>query len=287
MTDVNDSWPAPAKLNLFLHITGRRPDGYHELQTLFQLLDWGDELIIEATQDGEISRSSTVPGIPWESDLGIRAARLLQQECACRQGASIKLVKHIPPGTGLGGGSSDAATVLQVLNRLWGCGLSTPELAELGTRLGADVPVFVHGNSAWAQGIGDRLQAVTLGENWYVLVFPGIAVSTAAVFADPGLMRNSSRIQDFENIRYSGGNDCEAVVVRLYPQLQEIFNDLSNWGSPRLTGTGSCIFLACDEKKHADSITNALKSRYNVRAVRGVDQSPLLAKLSGDRDSEQ
>ncbi len=281
MTERTGSWPAPAKLNLFLHITGKRPDGYHELQTLFQLLDWGDELLIEARPDGIISRTHELAGISRENDLSIRAARLLQHETACRQGANIGLVKHIPVGSGLGGGSSDAATVLHVLNHLWDCGLSISELAGLAIQLGADVPVFVHGFSAWAEGIGDQLQAVALDESWYVLIFPGIAVSTAAVFSDPGLRRNSRKIKAVEYKLASTDNACEKVVMRLYPVLREIFEDLGQWGSPRLTGTGSCIFLPCNEKNHAYSVTNALKARYNVRAVRGVDQSPLLTKLSG------
>ncbi len=280
MIEQSTCWPAPAKLNLFLHVTGKRPDGYHELQTIFQLLDWGDELIIEARSDGLISRTNEIPGIAAESDLSIRAAHLLQRETACRLGANIGLIKQIPAGAGLGGGSSDAATVLHVLNRLWDCGLSRSDLADLGIRLGADVPVFIHGMSAWAEGIGEMLHEVVLEESWYVLIFPGIAVSTASVFADPGLKRNSKKIRASEFSLASTRNDCESVVANRYPVLKEIFADLGQWGSPRLTGTGSCIFLPCDEKNHAISITNELNSRYTVRAVRGVNKSPLLAKLS-------
>lgn len=273
------TWPAPAKLNLFLHIIGRRADGYHLLQTLFQLLDWGDELIIEATRDGAIRRTQAVAGVPRHQDLTLRAAQLLQRESGCKQGAKISLSKHIPLGSGLGGGSSDAATVLHALNNAWDCGLSIPDLAELGARLGADVPVFIYGQSAWAEGIGNQLQALSTGEPWYVLVFPAIAVSTATVFADPALKRDTAPIQRTEFDLSATGNDCTEVVLKLFPALGEIMRDLAHWGSPRLTGTGSCIFLPVSGKKQANRITEALKSRYNVRAVRGVDHSPVLAKL--------
>lgn len=275
------TWPAPAKLNLFLHIIGRRADGYHRLQTLFQLLDWGDELTIEVTRDGSITRAQTVAGVPEREDLTLRAAQLLQRECGCRQGVKISLNKRIPLGAGLGGGSSDAATVLHALNQLWGCGLSVPAMVELGARLGADVPVFVFGHSAWAEGVGEQLQALSTGEPWYVLVFPGIAVSTAKVLADPDLKRDTPPMQPSEFDLASTGNDCTEVVLRLFPALREIMRDLAHWGSPRLTGTGSCIFLPVSGKNQADRITTALESRYTVRAVRGVDHSPLLAKRPG------
>jgi 4-diphosphocytidyl-2-C-methyl-D-erythritol kinase len=254
-------WPAPAKLNLFLHVTGQRPDGYHQLQTIFQLLDWGDEIFISPNTDGSINRSNQIEGIPED-------------------GADIRLVKNIPTGSGLGGGSSDAATVLHALNYLWGCGFSIQQLAELGLKLGADVPVFVHGHSAWAEGVGDQLQTFELGETWYVLVHPEQSISTAEIFNHPDLPRDSIRIDRDEYDFFKTGNDCEAVALNLFPELKKIIQELSQWGSPRLTGTGSGIFLPINEKNDAISITNELKSRYNVRAVRGVDHSPLLAKLS-------
>jgi 4-diphosphocytidyl-2-C-methyl-D-erythritol kinase len=281
MTSPGYAWPAPAKLNLFLHVTGQRADGYHHLQTLFQILDWGDELFITATADGKIRRTTPIPGVSEEEDLSVRAAQLLQRECACRQGASIKLIKRIPMGAGLGGGSSDAATVLHALNQIWGCGLSVSELAVLAVTLGADVPVFVHGFSAWAEGIGEQLQPFALGETWYVLILPEIQVSTSAVFRDPGLKRDANPVQSSGFMLGNTRNVCEEVVFRLFPELHAIWRDLSAYGTPRLTGTGSCIFLPFAKKNHADSITTELKSRYNVRAVRGVDRSPLLAKLSG------
>ncbi len=273
-------WPAPAKLNLFLHIIGRRDDGNHDLQTLFQILEWGDELEIETTAKGGVSRTHLIDGIPEHEDLSIRAGRLLKNETGCSNGASITLKKNIPLGSGLGGGSSDAATVLHALNRLWGCGLSREDLLNLGLKLGADVPLFVQGHSAWAEGVGEKLREFKAGDSWYVLVFPGIVVSTAKVFEDPGLKRDSKLIQVAEYSFSSTGNDCEAVVMRLFPVLQEIMQQLSAYGTPRLTGTGSCIFLPVNGKNEANRITMLLKSRYNVRAVRGVDHSPLIAKLS-------
>lgn len=274
------TWPAPAKLNRFLHITGRRADGFHELQTLFQLLDWGDELKFTVTDDGKISRKHPIASIPESQDLCIRAAQLLQTECDIQRGAVIELVKQIPLGSGLGGGSSDAATVLHALNRLWRCRLDTEALALLGLQLGADVPVFVHGQSAWAEGVGERLQPVVLGENWYVLVFPGIAISTASVFSDPELTRDSTPIQYSDLKSVHTRNDCQPVVLKRYPQLQSMMDELSEWGVSRITGTGSSIFIEMSGKNHAEETTRVLKSRYNVRAVRGVDRSPLLKKLS-------
>jgi 4-diphosphocytidyl-2-C-methyl-D-erythritol kinase len=275
------AWPAPAKINLFLHITGRRPDGYHELQTLFRLLDWGDDVHIVPEPGGAIQRVRDIPGIPEDQDLSIRAAQLLKAETGCHQGASIGLTKRIPVGAGLGGGSSDAATVLTALNHLWECALTVEELAALGLELGADVPVFIHGHSAWAEGIGERLRPHHMDEAWYVLVFPGIPISTREIFSDPGLNRDTARISPPDYHPERVRNDCQSVVLDRFPKMQELFEDLSRHGRPRLTGTGSCVFLPFAEKNHALSVTNALKSRYNVRAVRGVNRSPLVARLSG------
>lgn len=278
---MNKIWPAPAKLNRFLHITGRRADGFHELQTLFHLLDWGDQLQFAVTDDGRICRQREVPGIPDSQDLCIRAAQLLQAESGCRRGVVIDLVKQIPLGSGLGGGSSDAATVLHALNRLWGCGLDVQELAGIGLRLGADVPVFVHGHTAWAEGVGERLKPVRLGEVWYLLVFPGFAISTADIFSDPELKRDSPPGNFAELDSDRSRNDCEPVVLKRFPQLLPVFRELSEWGAPRITGTGSSIFIEMNGKNAALEATRKLKSRYNVRAVRGVDRSPLLKMLSG------
>ena len=274
-------WPAPAKLNLFLHITGRRPDGYHDLQTLFQILDWGDELRFSVNDSGQISRKCNIDSIDETEDICIRAATLLKTRFGVQKGVHIDLIKNIPIGAGLGGGSSDAATVLLALNRLWSLGITLEQLAGLGLELGADVPVFVHGRSAWAQGRGEKLHAVTLGQRHYVLVFPDFGVSTADVFHHP-LLKRDSKPMDMSKVSLQvGRNDCEAVVLDMYPELKTIMEDLHGWGQPHMSGTGSTIFLPFDSKKTAISAASELKCRYNVRAVSGVDQSHLMTYLSG------
>jgi 4-diphosphocytidyl-2-C-methyl-D-erythritol kinase len=277
---ISRDWPAPAKLNLFLRITGRRPDGYHDLQTLFQILDWGDELRFELDDSGTISRVADVAGVPEAEDICVRAAHLLRDRCGVRTGVRIELFKHIPLGAGLGGGSSDAATVLCALNQLWCCGLTRRQLAEIGLELGADVPVFVNGHSAWAEGKGEKLKAVTLGRRYYVLVFPGINISTAEIFRHPALKRNSKPLAVSPRNYRPGGNDCEAVVLQLYPELRKLVSDLSAFGEPRMSGTGSTFFLSFDTKKTALGAASELECRYNVRPVRGVDRSYLLNSLS-------
>jgi 4-diphosphocytidyl-2-C-methyl-D-erythritol kinase len=273
------AYPAPAKINLFLHVTGRRPDGYHELQTLFQLLDWGDEVRLRKRNDAAIVRVNARYDVAPEEDLVIRAARLLQDRTACGMGADIEVIKRVPMGSGLGGGSSDAATVLLVLNQIWNCGLDGEELASLGLQLGADVPVFVQGASALATGVGEELRAVELGERHYLLVFPGIGISTAEVFSDPLLPRNSPRLDPDEVQGDAGRNDCEEVVLRRYPAIAETMRELGLWGRPRMTGTGSGIFLPMIDKNAAQTAATKLNCRYNVRAVRGVDISPLHERL--------
>ncbi len=277
-----ETWTAPAKLNLFLHVTGRREDGYHELQTLFQLLDWGDEISIRATDNPSVRRTGPDFGVPEDEDLAVRAARLLQGTCGCAKGAEISIFKKIPMGSGMGGGSSDAATVLLVLNRLWDCGLGPDRLAELGAVLGADVPVFVRGRTALARGIGEKLQPVDLGTRHYVLVFPGVHISTPLVFADPELSRNSAPIGLEEAVAGEGRNDCEAVVLDRFPAMAEAFEKLARWGRPRMTGTGSGIFLEAESEAQANSTARAIKNLYNSRAVRGVDLSPVHEKLYTD-----
>lgn len=272
-------WPAPAKLNLTLRIVGRSADGYHNLQTLFQILDWGDELIIQPNHTSEITRSCNIPGIPFEQDIAVKAALLLQKHCAITQGAHIELHKRIPMGAGLGGGSSDAATVLQALNSIWKCGLSTEQLADLGLQLGADVPVFVHGHSAWAEGRGEKLQAVTLGERHYVLVFPDISIATAEVFNHIALKRDSVAVDLSTVGLQAGGNDCESAAFKMHPELEKLQQSLAPWGVARMTGTGSCLFLQFDCKKSAIRAASELKCLYNTRAVGGVDSSALLNRL--------
>ena len=273
-------WPAPAKLNLFLHITGRRSDGYHELQTLFQILDWGDDLYLLVNDDGDISRASDIEGVPEERDICMRAAHLLKARTGVKQGVQIDLLKRIPVGAGLGGGSSDAATVLCALNELWACGLTRTELAGLGLELGADVPVFIYGHSALGEGRGEKLQNVSLGQRNYLLVFPDINISTADVFRQPSLKRNSTPLDLKRHGLQPGRNDCESVIYLMYPQLKNVVRDLSEWGQPHMSGTGSTFFLSFDDKKAAKRAARELECRYNVRPVEGVDRSKLLDKLS-------
>lgn len=268
-------WPAPAKLNLFLHVTGRRNDGYHELQTLFQILNWGDEVKIELLDGPQISRPHASYAVSEPDDLVVRAALLLQAETSCSRGARIEVIKRIPAGSGLGGGSSDAATVLLALNRLWGCNLQITELASIGLRLGADLPVFIRGHTALATGVGDLLCPVNLGERHYVLVIPKLAVSTAKVFADPDLPRSSPLLSRDQVLSGMGRNDCESVVMKQHPAFAGILDDLRNLGDARMTGTGSAIFIPMSDKKTAKSTAEKIKCRYNVRAVCGVDKSPL------------
>src|SRR5580700_10798643 len=232
------SWSAPAKLNLFLHVLGRRPDGYHDLQTLFQLIDLCDSIDIKVRPDGQILRTSGPTAVEPEADLTVRAARALQGATGSPLGAEISVAKRIPMGGGLGGGSSDAATVLLALNELWDCRLSLSELGQLGLPLGADVPVFIQGSSAWAEGVGERLTAVTLPERWYVLIYPGVGVSTREVFQSPDLTRNSPLITIRAFFESGGRNDCEPVVRARSTEVAEALDWLARKVPARLTGTG-------------------------------------------------
>lgn len=280
-------WPAPAKLNLFLHVTGRRADGFHNLQTLFQLLDWGDEIFLRTVGRGEVRRIEAAYDVPVDRDLAVRAARRLRAATGYTGGAEIGVRKRIPMGAGLGGGSSNAATVLVVLNRLWNCGLGVGELAELGLGLGADVPVFVHGHSALATGVGEVLEPVSPGQRHYLLVMPDVQISTAEVFADPRLERGSPAITTAEALAGEGHNDCQPVALALHPELSELMDHLRQFGAPRMSGTGSSMFLPMASAEAARSAAEAanrgsatkMKCRYNVRAVGGLNQSPLLRAL--------
>ncbi len=272
-------WPAPAKLNLFLHVTGRRADGYHDLQTLFQLIDLSDTIGITLREDGLIERSSGPPGLAPEADLTVRAARALQAATGSRLGASLRIVKRIPMGGGLGGGSSDAATTLLALNRLWGCGLSLPHLAELALALGADVPVFVRGTSAWASGRGEELTPIELPERWYLVVHPGVAVSTAQVFQMPELTRNTPLITIRAFFESGGRNDCEPVVRRLVPEVGEALDWLAGRAPCRLTGTGSCIFASFGSAIEAERHAARVPDRWRSFVARGLNISPLRERL--------
>jgi 4-diphosphocytidyl-2-C-methyl-D-erythritol kinase len=277
-------WPAPAKLNLFLHITGRRADGYHDLQTLFQLLDWGDDIAIEVTEEPRIERLEGPATIPPDKDLVVRAALALQAASGVQRGARIRVRKRIPPGGGLGGGSSDAATVLRVLNRLWGTGWSVQALAELGLSLGADVPVFVHGSSAWAQGRGEQLTPIEVPEAWYLIVYPGVAVSTADIFQAPELTRNSPLITIRAFSAAGTRNDCEAVVRQRYPAIDAALNWVAARaaGVARLSGTGSCVYMAFGRAVDAERVAARVPEEWKSFVARGVNRSPLAAALSED-----
>ena len=272
-------WPAPAKLNLFLHVTGRRSDGYHELQTLFQFLDIGDELNFDLTDNGAISLSQPIPGVPDDEELCQSAARLLQQHCGISQGVDITLRKQLPAGGGLGGGSSDAATTLVALNRLWGAGLSVEQLAGLALRLGADVPVFVRGQASWAEGIGEDLTPVTIDEPWYVVICPQVHVSTAEIFSRPELTRDSPPITIRAFREGQGRNDLEPVVRRLYPSVDNALSWLAAFGRPRMTGSGSCLFLPVADRASGKTILAQRPDGCDGFVAQGLNQSPLVERL--------
>lgn len=276
-------WPAPAKLNLFLHITGPRPGGYHALQTVFRLLDWGDRIRLRPRADGRIERIGwSVEGVVEDDDLAIRAAKLLQLEVNCSQGADIIVEKVIPVGAGLGGGSSDAATVLVALDLLWNTQLGVDRLAELGLKLGADVPVFVRGYNAWATGLGEQLTPVELLPAWYLLVHPGVHAATAKLFQAPDLTRDSppATISDFVAGRL-GGNAFEAVLRRLEPDVDAVFQALQPWASPRLTGSGSAVFVECAARAQAEALLPRVPEHCRSWVVQGAARSPLLDAVAG------
>ncbi len=277
-------WPAPAKLNLFLHILGRRPDGYHELQTCFQFVDLCDEITIDVRADGRIRRVADMPGVPEDSDLCVRAARMLKAAAGAPLGADLGVLKRIPMGGGLGGGSSDAATCLVALNHLWQLHWPMDELAALGLKLGADVPVFVRGRAAWAEGVGERLTPLyppqaPLQTN-YLILKPNIEVSTAEVFQDAELTRNSPPITIHAFLASGGQNDCLGVVRRRYPEVARALDWLSGFGSARLTGTGACVFLALESKDRGQEIMRQLPREWDAFLVRGLNDSPLLERLA-------
>jgi len=286
MTQAWTSWPAPAKLNLFLHIVGRRPDGYHLLQTVFQLLDWGDTVRLRTRSDGEIARSNDVPGVAPQSDLCLRAAHALREHSGSRLGVDIALDKRIPLGGGLGGGSSDAATVLVALNDLWSAGLSPDELAGIALDLGTDVPVFVRGYSAWAEGVGEKLTPIALRQRHYVIVDPGVSVATAALFQAPELTRNSPPLTISDYLSGSGAGTTNAftpIVRANYPPLAAAIDWLSQFGEARLTGSGGCVFVDLESAERADEIAKKCPVDFTVYQARGVDRSPLLDALEQNR----
>ena len=283
------TWPAPAKLNLALQITGRRADGYHLLQTVFRLLAWGDRIHLRPRPDVAIRRvGASVPGVAEDDDLVIKAAKLLQKVAKADQGADIGVEKRIPAGGGFGGGSSYAATVLVALDHLWGCGLGPDRLAGLGLQFGADVPVFVRGQKAWAEGVGEVLTPLDLPPAWYLLVDPGVHVPTAALFASPDLTRDAApaKISDF----VSGsllGNAFEPVVRRREPAIEAVFQALSHIGTPRLTGSGGGCFVEFADRTAAEAALALLPAGLRAWVVEGAARSPLLDALAQVRGTEK
>ena len=269
------SFPAPAKLNLFLHVVGRRPDGYHLLQSVFRFVDFGDTLQFDIRSDGAVTRSNAIAGLPPEQDLCVRAARLLQRHTGCKLGVDIALDKKLPLGGGLGGGSSDAATTLLVLNRLWDLRLPRVELQTLGLQLGADVPVFVFGESAFAEGVGEQLQPVSLPPAWYVVLTPPVQVATAEVFASRQLTRDTIPIKMSD---FSAGlvrNDLEPVVCSKYPVVAEYLGWLKGYGDARMTGSGACVFAAFGTEGEARDVFAQRPGEMQGFVARGLDRHPL------------
>jgi 4-diphosphocytidyl-2-C-methyl-D-erythritol kinase len=274
------TWPAPAKLNLMLHIVGRRADGYHELQTVFRLIDLCDRIEIGVRQDGAITRPKGPAGVAESDDLTVRAAQALKAATGTPFGAEITIKKSIPVGGGLGGGSSDAATTLVALNHLWKTGLDVPQMAEIGATLGADVPIFVHGRSAWAEGVGDRLTPVLLpAEVWYLVIFPGVSVPTAPVFQAAELTRNSPPTTMRGFLEMGGRNDCEAVVRARFPAVDEALDWLGRHAMARMTGTGSCVFAEFARAADAERIAARVPDTWRAYVARGLNESPLLEEL--------
>lgn len=269
------SFPAPAKVNLFLHIVGRRPDGYHLLQSVFRLLDRYDTLHLRPTRDGTIRRLHDIPGVPADTDLCVRAARLLQEHTGSSMGVDIRLDKILPMGGGVGGGSSDAATVLLALNRLWNLDLPRKELISLGLRLGADVPIFVFGQNAWAEGVGEQLQAIRLSSAWYVVLTPDAHVSTAEIFSNKELTRDTNPAKMAAFFKGYGRNDLEPVVCRHYPAVKNSLDWLKQFGDARMSGSGASVFLEVDNEAEAQRIYSLKPEKIAGFVAQGLDKHPL------------
>ena len=294
-------WPAPAKLNLFLHIVGQREDGYHLLQSAIQFIDLCDEIIFTLREDNEINCKYSNLTISAENDLCVKAATLLQKQLGINRGVDIEVEKNIPVGAGLGGGSSDAATTLLALNKIWDCGLSTPELEKIAIQLGADVPVFVRGQACWIEGVGEKLTSITLDELWYVVVFPKVHLNTQQMFSHPDLTRNCSpiRIRDFlseqerliqvEQVRarhaqtgkiqegqYRTQNVFEPIA-RSQPAVEQAYQWLDQHASARLTGSGSGIFAACASRQHAEEIVATCATEFSTYITKGINRSPVIS----------
>lgn len=288
---TSKGWPAPAKINRFLHITGRRSDGYHLLQTIFQFLDYADWLDFTVRDDGKIILQTEIAGIESDDNLVVKAARLLQVQGGDCLGVDIRLHKQLPMGGGLGGGSSDAATTLVALDYLWQLNLGEKTLSELGLQLGADIPVFIHGYAAWAEGIGEELQEIRLDEVWFCVIVPVDHVSTAAIFSDQELTRNTRPITIADFHQGKGVNDCEALVVKRYAGVADAItwlkehadNHVSCTVSTRMTGTGACVFAGMRTQQDAKDIIRQLPAGWNAFVARGLNQSPLLERLDQEK----
>ncbi|MGR5518587.1 4-(cytidine 5'-diphospho)-2-C-methyl-D-erythritol kinase [Vibrio harveyi] len=280
MIDLSTRWPSPAKLNLFLYINGRTENGYHELQTLFQFVDHGDELTIQANDSGEITISPEIEGVPLQDNLIWKAATALQRYAKCSYGAHIDLHKILPMGGGIGGGSSNAATTLVALNFLWQTHLSDDELAEIGLALGADVPVFVRGFAAFAEGVGEKLSPAHPDEKWYLVVRPNVSIATADIFGHPDLTRNTPK-RDLETLLNTPSvNDCEKIVRMLYPEVDKQLSWLLQYAPSRLTGTGSCVFAEFSSKSEAETILAQLSDKVSAFVAQGRNISPLKETLA-------
>jgi 4-diphosphocytidyl-2-C-methyl-D-erythritol kinase len=266
---------SPAKLNLMLHITGRREDGYHLLQTVFQFIDLNDRIEFITNQTGQISRGRHDSPVAEHDDLLLRAARLLQDRYAVQQGVTINIDKRIPMGGGLGGGSSDAASSLMALNKLWNLQLSNPELREIGLELGADVPIFIFGKNAWAEGVGDRLQPVNLPEKWYLVIHPSIFVSTAQIFTSKDLTRDCHPIKIRAFLEGQGRNVCEDIARRLYPPIDQALDWLGRFGEARMTGTGACVFAAFDSEGEARQVQSGVPEEWTGYVARSLASNPV------------
>ncbi len=271
------AWPAPAKLNLFLHVVGRRADGYHLLQTLFRFVDHGDVLRFAPRDDGDVVLATPLPGVPPETDLTVRAARLLQAESGTRQGVTISLEKRLPMGGGLGGGSSDAATVLLALNHLWRLGLARERLQTLGLTLGADVPIFVYGRNAFAEGVGERFTPVALPERWYVVLEPPVQVPTADIFRSSALRRDTPAVAAPDWHPGFGANDLEPVATTLHPVLAEYIGWLSGFAHTRMTGSGACVFAEFERRSEAEAVLAQLPGGMRGWVAAGLAAHPLAA----------
>ena len=276
----SERWPAPAKLNLMLRIVGQREDGYHLLQTVFQFVDLCDWLIFHPAENGEVRLLNTIPGVPEVDDLTVRAAKLLKAETSCGFGVCIEVEKNLPMGGGLGGGSSDAATTLVVLNALWGLNLPKEKLLSMGLTLGADVPVFIYGHSSWGEGVGEKLDKIVIPEQWLVIIKPDCHVETREIFSAKDLTRNSKSITMMGFIGGDHQNDCVKVVCERYPLVKEALRDLSAFSEARLTGTGACVFAQFDSYDAAADAYHKLKNKWAAYLAKGVNESPLFAKFN-------